>query len=166
MKERNRSFVSLLTALSFVVLAVTGILAFVRPFSIQVVGLHALLGFVFVGVIALHVVNNFTHLSRYMRTKVVWVTLAITVGLTALFLWQPEPIRRILSLSQNLGPALDRFEMKDDGLVYHYSPAPHYKMALTIRAGKAFDAKAPRTSPSGSKTHPSTTSGLSANRTS
>lgn len=143
MKERNRSFVSLLTAFSFVVLAVTGILAFARPFSIQVVGLHALMGFTFLGIIVLHVVNNRNHLSRYMRTKFVWVTLTITVGLTALFLWQPGPIRNILSLSQNLGPAIDRFEMKDDGLVYHYSPVPQYKMSLTIRAGKAFDSKAP-----------------------
>ena len=42
MKKHQRSFVSLLTALSFIVLAVTGILAFARPFSIGVVGLHAL----------------------------------------------------------------------------------------------------------------------------
>lgn len=143
MKTHKRSFVSLLTALSFVVLGVTGILAFVRPFSIQVVGLHALMGFVFVGLIALHVANNFSHLSRYIRTRVLWATLAITVALTTLFLWQPGPVRSILTLSQNLGPAVDRFEMKDDGLVYHYSPAPHYKMALTIRSGKSFDSKAP-----------------------
>ena len=45
----KRSLVSLLTALSFLVLAVTGILAFVRPFSIRIVGLHALIGFVFIG---------------------------------------------------------------------------------------------------------------------
>lgn len=143
MKKLQRSFVSLLTALSFVVLAVTGTLAFVRPFSIQVVGLHALMGFVFVGVVGLHVANNFGHLSRYMRTKVLWATLAITVGLTGLFLWQPDPVRSILVLSQNLGPAIDQFEMKEDGLVYHYSPAAHYKMALTIRAGKTFDVKMP-----------------------
>ncbi len=53
-----------------------------------------------------------------------------------------EP-RSVLALSQNLGPAFDQFDKKDDGLVYHYSPAPHYKMALIIRAGKAFDAKVP-----------------------
>ena len=58
MKKRNRSFVSLLIALSFVVLAVTGVLAFALPFSLQIVGLHALMGFVFIGIIALHVVNN------------------------------------------------------------------------------------------------------------
>ena len=143
MKKHQRSFVSLLTAFSFVVVAVTGILAFVRPFSIGVVGLHALTGFVFVGLIAFHVANNLNHLSRYVRSKVLWLTLAITSGLTGLFLWQPDPIQSVLALSQNLGPATDQFEMNDDGLVYQYSPADHYKMALTIRAGKAFDVKTP-----------------------
>lgn len=143
MKKYNRSFVSLLTASSFVVLAVTGVLAFVQPFSIGVVGLHALMGFVFISLIALHVTNNFSNLSRYVRSKVLWLTLAITAGLTGLFLWQPSPIRSVLALSQNLGPTIDQFEMKEDGLVYHYSPAEHYKMALSIRAGKTFDVKTP-----------------------
>ncbi|MBL6705553.1 MAG: hypothetical protein ISQ06_05540 [Planctomycetaceae bacterium] len=143
MKKHQRSFVSLLTALSFVVLAVTGTLAFVRPFSIGVVGLHALMGFVFVGLIAFHVANNLNHLSQYVRSKVLWLTLAITVGLTALFVWQPGPIRGILALSQNLGPATDQFAFKDDGLVYNYAPTEHYKLALTIRAGKTFDANTP-----------------------
>ena len=114
-----------------------------RPFSIGVVGLHALMGFVFVGLIALHVTNNFTNLSRYVRSKVLWLTLAIMAALTGLFLWQPHPIRSVLALSQNLGPAIDQFEMKDDGLVYRYRPAADYRMALTIRAGKTFDANLP-----------------------
>ena len=143
MKKNQRSFVSLLTAFSFIVLAVTGLLAFFRPFSITTVGLHALMGFVFVVLIALHVTNNFSSLARYVRSKVLWLTVVITVGLTGLFLWRPGPIRNILALSQNIGPAIDQFEMKDDGLVYHYSPAAEYKMALTIRAGKTFDVKAP-----------------------
>lgn len=143
MKKKQRSFVSLLTGLSFIVLAVTGVLAFVLPFSIEVVGLHALTGFVFVGLIAFHVANNLNHLSRYMRSKVLWLTMAITSGLTGLFLWQPDPIRSILALSQNLGPVTDQFEMNHDGLVYQFSPAEHYKMALAIRTGKTFDIKMP-----------------------
>lgn len=143
MKKRNRSFVSLLIAFSFVVLSVTGILAFVLPFSLQIVGLHALMGFVFIGIIALHVVNNYHHLSRYMKTRVLWLTVVITVGMTALFFWQPKPIRNILTLSQNLGPAMDRFEVQDDGLIYHYSPSPNYRMTVNLRAGEAFDRKAP-----------------------
>jgi len=143
MKKRNRSFVSLLIAFSFVVLAVTGILAFVLPFSLQIVGLHALMGFVFIGIIALHVVNNYHHLSRYMKTRVLWVTVVITVGLTGLFLWQPKPIRNILTLSQNLGPAMDGFEVQNDGLIYDYRPSPNYKMTLNLRAGETFDEQAP-----------------------
>ncbi|MEZ6126525.1 MAG: hypothetical protein R3C49_25670 [Planctomycetaceae bacterium] len=140
---QKRSFISLLTAMSFVILAVTGILTFVRSFSIHVAGLHALMGFVFTGLIALHVVNNISHLSRYVRTKMLWATLAITAGLTAVFFWQPTPIRSLLALSQNMGPAIDQFEIKDDGLIYHYNPAPEYRMTLNVRAGRAFDAGTP-----------------------
>ncbi len=141
--QSKRSFVSLLTALSFTVLSVTGVLAFLRPFSIRIVGLHALIGFVFVALIALHLFNNQGHLKRYLRSKMLWGTLGIVSGLTALFLWQPGPVRSVLGLSQNLGPALDRFEMSADGLTYNYSPSPNYKMALTIRAGEAFDSEDP-----------------------
>ena len=140
MNRPRRRFISLLTASSFLVLAVTGILAFFRPFSIQIVGLHALIGFVFVGLIAMHVANNLGHLSRYVKSKVLWVTTGITFALAALFFWQPAPVRSFLGLSQNLGPALDRFELSEDGLTYHYSPASHYKMVLNVRAGEAFDA--------------------------
>lgn len=139
----KRSFVSLLTALSFIVLAVSGVVAFVLPFSIRIIGLHSLIGFVFVGLVALHVVNNFGHLSRYSKSRVLWVTLGITAVLTALFLWQPTPLKSVLGLSGNLGPALDRFEMSEDGLFYQYSPVPAYKMALTVRPGKSFDAGKP-----------------------
>ncbi|MFT5125248.1 MAG: hypothetical protein ACI97B_003892 [Verrucomicrobiales bacterium] len=139
----KRTIISLLTASSFIVLAVSGILAFVRPFSIQIVGLHALMGFAFVALIVLHVANNFRNLKGYAQSKVVWITLAITIALTALFFWQPAPVRFVLGLSKNLGPALDRFKMNNDGLIYRYSPAAQYKMNLTIRAGTAFDSEAP-----------------------
>ncbi len=40
----KRRFFPLLTTSSFVVLAATGILAFVRPFTIRIVGRHSLMG--------------------------------------------------------------------------------------------------------------------------
>ena len=141
--SRKRSFVSLLTASTFLVLAVTGILAFCRPFSIRIVGLHALIGFVFIGLIALHVLNNQGHLKRYIRSKTLWATLGIVSGLTLLFLWQPAPIRAILGLSKNIGPALDRFEVTDKGLNYQYAPDPRYQMALQVRTGGEFDSTQP-----------------------
>ncbi|PHR90754.1 MAG: hypothetical protein COA78_34540 [Blastopirellula sp.] len=128
----------------FCVLAITGVLAFVRPFSIQVVGLHSLIGFVFITVIGLHVVNNFRPLKRYLRRgKVVGISLTITAALTTLFLLQPAPVKSLLELSGNLGPALDRFEMSEDQMVYQYSPDPNYKLALTVKTGIAYDVKNP-----------------------
>jgi len=95
--NRKRSFTSLLTASSFVVLSVSGILAFILPFSIQIIGLHALIGFLFVGLVVMHVTNNFAHLSRYSKSKLLWVTLGITSVLTALFFWQPRPVKSVLA---------------------------------------------------------------------
>jgi len=143
MKTAKRSFVSLLTALSFLVLAVTGILAFIRPFSIQIIGLHAMIGFVFIALIGLHIANNSGHLKRYFRSRTLWITVAISTGLTALFAWQPAPVRSILGLSKNLGPVLERFEVTSDGLTFNYSPASHYKMELRVKTGPAFDPKNP-----------------------
>jgi hypothetical protein len=141
--SQKRSTVSLLTAFSFVVLAVTGVLAFVRPFSIQIVGLHSLIGFVFIGLIALHILNNTGHLGRYLKRGPVWITLSVVAALAVLFFWQPAPIKSVLGLSKNLGPSLDDYEVTDLGLSYHYTPDPGYNMALTVRSGSGFDTESP-----------------------
>lgn len=141
--SRKRSAVSLLTAFSFLVLGITGVLAFVLPFSIRIVGLHALIGFVFIGLIALHALNNSSHLARYLRSRRVWVALGGVLVLAGLFLWQPAPVRGVLGLSRNLGPSLDRFEITANGLNYHYVPGADYKMLLNVRAGSAFDPANP-----------------------
>lgn len=141
--SKKRSTVSLLTAFSFVVLAVTGVLAFVRPFSIQIVGLHSLIGFVFIGLIALHILNNTGHLGRYLKRGPVWITLSVVAALAVLFFWQPAPIKGVLGLSKNLGPTLDDYEVTDLGLSYHYTPDPGYNMALTVRSGSGFDTESP-----------------------
>ncbi len=139
----KRSTISLLTTFSFVVLAVTGILAFARPFSIRIVGMHSLIGFVFIGLIVLHVLYNTGHLTRYLRRRRMWATLGGTLLLAALFLWQPAPIRSLLGLSRNLGPAIDRFEVTDQGMNYQYAPDERYQIALTVRTGSAFDPATP-----------------------
>jgi hypothetical protein len=135
--------VSLLTALTFLVLAVTGVVAFLQPFSIGVIGLHALMGFVFIGLIVLHIVNNSRPFASYLRSKALWSTLAVTALLTLFFWWQPAPVRAVLGLSGNLGPALERFEMNADGMVFDYSPSPDYKMRLNVKPGPAYQAERP-----------------------
>jgi hypothetical protein len=131
----RRRAVSLLTALTFLVLAVTGVLAFIQPFSIGIIGLHALMGFVFILLIGLHAINNSRPLGSYLRSKSLWGTLAITAVLTLLFWWQPSPVKTVLGWSGNLGPAMERFEMRGDDMVFDYAPSPDYKMRLTVRTG-------------------------------
>ncbi len=139
----GRRAVSLLTALTFLVLTVTGILAFIQPFSIGIIGLHALMGFFFIALIALHILNNSRPLTSYLRSKTLWTSLLIVAALTALFWWQPKPVQAILSLSGNLGPAMDRFEMSEDEMVFDYTPSPDYKMRLNVKTGSSFNTQPP-----------------------
>ena len=139
----HRRIVTLLTALTFLVLAVTGVLAFIQPYSIGIIGLHALIGFVFIVLIGLHVINNSRPLGSYLHSKSPWVTLAVTTAFTLLFWWQPAPVKTVLGWSGNLGPAMERVEMRDDEMVFNYTPSPDYKMRLTVKPGKSHHTTPP-----------------------
>lgn len=138
-----RRAVSLLTALTFLVLAVTGVIAFILPFSLDIIGLHALMGFIFIGLIALHALNNSRQLRGYLRSRTFWAALAATGLLSILFWWQPAPVRAVLGWSGNLGPAMERFEMSEHGMVFDYAPSPQYRMRLTVKPGPSYHVDPP-----------------------
>ena len=140
---KRRRLVSLFNAILFGVMAVTGVIAFIQPFSIEIIGLHALTGFLFIGVVVGHIFNNSVALKKYIKSPVVLAVIGTTVATTALFYYQPTPIKKILGLSGNLGPALDLFEMDEKGMTYRYTPDPGYKMLVDLRTGPAFDLKNP-----------------------
>ena len=142
-KKFHRPAVSLFTATTFAVLSVTGVIAFIQPFSLGVVGLHALMGFVFIGLVSLHAINNLRPLTRYLRGKIVWLALAGTSALTLLFWWQPPSVQSMLRWSGNLGPALERFEMGEEEMVFDYHPSPDYQLRLTVKTGPSYDAQSP-----------------------
>ena len=139
----KRNVVSLTIAVLFLTLAVTGVMGFFLPFNILTVSVHALLGFVFIGSIALHLKNNFRQLKNYFTSKTALLVIFCVAALVAVILIQPKPVVAILGLSKNLGPAADRFELKDTKMIYNYTPAPHYKMQLDFKGGSAFDAENP-----------------------
>ncbi len=130
-------------AMIFMVTAVSGLLAFFQPFSILVVGLHALMGFIFIGLIFGHIKQHFRGMRRSFKSRYVIGSLLVTILLITLFLKRPKPIRMIQGLSHNVGAALDRFEMRDNGMLYNYTPAPNYKLQLDVRAGERYDTAAP-----------------------
>jgi len=139
----RRRFVSLLTALTFLVLAVTGVIAFIQPFSIGIIGLHSLMGFLFIALIGLHMLNNKRPLVSYLHSKALWVTIVLSTVLTLLFWWQPAPVKMVLGWSGNLGPAMERFEMRGDEMVFYYSPSPDYKMRLMVKTGASYNKSTP-----------------------
>ena len=139
----KRNVVSLTIAVLFLTLAVTGVMGFFLPFNILTVSVHALLGFVFIGSIALHLKNNFRQLKNYFTSKTALLVILCVAALVTVILMQPKPVLAILGLSKNLGPAADRFELKDTKMIYNYTPAPHYKMQLDFKGGRAFDAEKP-----------------------
>ena len=130
-------------AMIFMVTAISGLLAFFQPFSILIVGLHALMGFVFIGLIFGHVKQHFRGMRRSFKSRYVIGSLLVTILLITLFLKRPKPIRMIQGLSHNVGAALDRFEMRDNGMLYNYTPATNYKLQLDVRAGDGYDTAVP-----------------------
>ena len=124
-------------------MAVTGIIAFIQPFSIEIIGLHALTGFLFIGVVVGHIFNNSVALKKYIKSPVVIGVIGVTIFTTLLFYYQPAPIKKILGLSGNLGLALDLFEMDEKGMTYKYTPDPGYKMLIDLRTGPAYDLNNP-----------------------
>ncbi|MDB4723696.1 DUF4405 domain-containing protein [Akkermansiaceae bacterium] len=143
--KTRRRITSLLIMFTFLVMSVTGALSFFRPFSIKIVGLHALMGFIFMAFIVVHILNNSRQLRGYLKSSKIWLIIAVIVGLSALFFYQPVPVKAVLGLSQNLGPALDRFEVKEDGMIYQYAPSDNYRMELTVKTGPNFDPEDPPT---------------------
>jgi len=86
-------------------MALSGIYAFSQPFSIEIIGLHALSGFVFIAVVVGHILNNIVPLKKYFKhSTAMAVGLAVAL-ITAFFYYQPAPIKAVLGLSGNLGPA-------------------------------------------------------------
>ena len=140
---KRRRLVSLFNAILFGVMAVTGVIAFIQPFSIEIIGLHALTGFLFIGVVAGHIFNNSVALKKYIKSPVLIGVIGVTIFTTLLFYYQPAPIKKILGLSGNLGPALDLFEMDEKGMTYKYTPDPGYKMLIDLRTGPAYDLENP-----------------------
>ena len=98
---KRRRLVSLFNAILFGVMAVTGVIAFIQPFSIEIIGLHALTGFLFIGVVAGHIFNNSVALKKYFKSPVMLGVIGVTLITTALFYNQPAPIKKILGLSGN-----------------------------------------------------------------
>ncbi|MCM8530885.1 MAG: hypothetical protein NE330_06975, partial [Lentisphaeraceae bacterium] len=134
----QRKLVSLLVLMIFIVISVSGILAFFLPFSITIIGLHSLLGFLFLLIIGAHLYNNWRSLKTYLKSKSALACLIFISILSYTIILQPTPVKAMLRLSKNTGAALDKFSFSKSGISYSYSPDDSYKMKLSIQPTKTF----------------------------
>lgn len=139
----NRKLINLMVAMTFTVIVVSGFMAFFFPFNIKTTGLHALMGFVFIALIGLHISSNWQGFKKSFNKNNFFKAILPTAAFTILFIWQPKAVQKILSLSHNLGAAQDMFVMRDDGMAYSYTPAPDYKLKLEVKAGKSYLKSSP-----------------------
>lgn len=140
-----RLTLNLTMLMTFAVMVVSGLLAFFLPFSIKITGLHALMGFMFLWMIVAHVRNNVSGMKRSFNPRILLSSAALTGLLTALFIWQPAPVKAILNLSQNKGASLETFELQVDTFSYLYTPAENYQLKLDIKFGESFNLASPPT---------------------
>ncbi|MEO0476082.1 MAG: hypothetical protein AAF085_08975 [Planctomycetota bacterium] len=139
----KRHWVSTFIAMLFITLAVTGVMGFFLPFNLLTVSVHALVGFVFIASIALHIKNNYKALKYYFTKRSAAILLLFVVALVTVILLQPRPVTAIIGLSSNVGPDPSRFELDGQRMLYRYDPSPQYRMLLEVMGGSAYDVDDP-----------------------
>ena len=70
--RKQKKIVTLLVAMTFLVVGVSGFVAFLCPFSMTVSGLHSLMGFTFIVLIGLHIKQNIKKMKQSVVKAVVF----------------------------------------------------------------------------------------------
>lgn len=76
-KMTFKKVISLSIALSFIILAGTGILSYLQPYTQTTATLHTLFGLVFILGAILHFRNNFSSIRRYIKGRLLFLILAV-----------------------------------------------------------------------------------------
>lgn len=121
-----RNFATSFTALTFFVVALSGVMLFFHLFDASVKELHELVGLGFVGVTLLHIYVNFSAMKRYFTKPIFIVGVAllsvVSIGLTT----QPKE-----SPKKMLIEALLHAPLKHSLAILH-GDAEHAKMRLKL----------------------------------
>jgi len=107
----KRSFVSLLIAVLFLVLGVTGVLMFISPFSKATTVLHITTGFLFVLGIGFHLINNYRALFSYIKgakrgrfhftPAVLWIVISMLL-LVGISKFDLPPLKQLYAIGESL----------------------------------------------------------------
>jgi len=100
----SRKLGSLLTGLSFLVVAVSGVLSFFSAYTERLAGVHTIAGFSFIAAALIHIFHNGSTWLRYVRgritllpSRVFLVAFAVTAGLLAASYQGVRPVLALLA---------------------------------------------------------------------
>lgn len=91
-----RKIISLSIALSFVVLAITGIISFFFDYSRITASLHTIFGFIFLIGVLFHFANNVKAFRKYLRSPIALVICSAIVIVFSSAYWQWQPVEQLM----------------------------------------------------------------------
>lgn len=86
--KQFKNFATSLTALSFLVIAISGVMLFFHLSESYVKELHEILGLAFVVAVLLHVYVNWTLMKRYFTNKIFLSLSVLMIAISAIFVTQ------------------------------------------------------------------------------
>jgi uncharacterized membrane protein len=116
----QRTLASLSLFIIVCVVVVTGIIAFLRPFSITVISLHVIFGLCFAVTAVWHVRNNFPSLRNYLVSGKAITCIVLACGLAAAIVLQIPPVRALMRLSANTDRTAVTVVTQADRLHFEY----------------------------------------------
>jgi hypothetical protein len=140
----QRSVASLSLFVVVCVVIVTGIIAFLRPFSITVISLHAIFGLCFVITAIWHIKNNFPSLWGYLKTREAIACIVLASALGTAILLQVAPVRIFMQLCANASPSPVKLVDEDDQIKFEYVVSDDYLLEMVVQKGSAYPATPPR----------------------
>jgi hypothetical protein len=143
-RGRTRRFASLLTALSFGAVGVSGALSFVSAYSEQLAAVHTVAGFVFLAGAALHIGHNARVLIRYVAaarrrlpSRELALGLAIVTTLLVGTLRRVRPLEALLAWGKALRAAGTTPKTTYDTITLNRDGGGS-QLVLDLKAGSAF----------------------------
>jgi len=133
-----RKIISLSIALSFVILAITGIVSFFFDYSRITASLHTIFGLIFLLGAVFHFSNNIKAFKRYLRSPI-----TIVIGLVVMFVfssayWQWQPVEQLMNWGAKQKAAQGKEELNHQFEYYEMNTNDDLQISIDLLRAKHY----------------------------
>lgn len=133
-----RKIISLSIALSFVVLAITGIVSFFKSYSREVATLHTIFGLVFTLGIGFHLFNNLKSIQKYLKGKIFPLITLIVLTLFISAYYEVKPLKNLMDFGTKLKANNEQEVIPSKYDVYNLNVAENLSLSVDLLKGKRY----------------------------